>query len=383
MRKMAVGLVLLFSVSLCQIGAHADTQRVTLEIWVDRGCGGEYFVGDMLRVTWRCSHTCEINFWEIEPDGKRRSLNTVPLISAAGEGSRGWTLKDYGYGKRAIYAEATSTLGYGSASAQCEYYVLKKAADIEVKVRDQDGEPIAGVTVTVDGVSAVTDTRGVCTMKEVAFGDHTITVTYGDQQQTSRITIASTQTQYVDFVFTVEKRGSIQVRVFDQKGDPVEDCDVYVDGAKEGRTSQEGELTVSVSEGTHFVEVVWQNVRAQQSVAVVRNQVSFADMTLTIEVETTLAVTVINSEGPIVDASVYLDNIFVGKTDAQGILKTPTTPGAHVVRVEKQEYESGIQSLNLEEGENSTTVVMTQKEASFYSLLSVLGILYLLKRRRH
>jgi hypothetical protein len=358
-------------------------QRVTMTIWVDKGCGGEYFAGEMLTVNWRVSHASEITFWEIEPDGLKRKLG-FPVISPAGEGSRGWTIKEeYGYGRRAIQARADSI--WGIAEAECEFYVVKKAADIEVKVKDQDGEPISGVDIVLDGnLAASTDTMGVCTIPEVEFGEHTITAAFDGEEQSSHIQIASTQKQYVDFVFTVEKRGSINVRVYDQHADPISGADVYVDGFKEGRTSQDGEFTIPVSEGSHFVEVEWQNEKAEKSVTVVRNQTSFVDLTIYFEVETIISVSVTDEKGnAISDATVYLDNMFLGRTDAGGrVAEEKTTPGPHTVRVEKKGYESGTQNITITEGENSITVALAEEKASAGSLLVILGFLYILKRRR-
>lgn len=359
---------------LCTLwAAQVPAQTFTLSIWVDKGCGGKYFVGDMLTVNWNASHSCSIVFLEEEPDGTRRKLTTQAIISGSGEGSRGWTLKDYGYGKRAVYAEATSQ--YGSDTARCEYYVLKRAADIKVIVKDQDGEPIPEVNIMVDDVSvAATNANGVYTIEEVEFGEHTITCVYNDEEQKSRIRIATTQLQSVEFVFTVEKRGSITIKVHNQNGDPLE-ADIYVDGFKEG-VSSDGTLTVSTLEGSHTVKAQFNEYTAQESVTVVRNQTSFADLVITIPVETTLQVTVKDNTGPVADAIVYVDDTFLGRTSPQGVATGAATPGAHVIRVEKQGYPSTVHNITVYEGEN-TALVSIEKEASACGILVIIGILLL------
>lgn len=381
MRKTWLVLVLV-TLALSSSCSPVPAQTFYLSIWVDKGCGGQYFVGEMLTVYWQASHPCTIEFWEIEPNGNKRILENE-AVWTAGKGSLGWTLKDYGYGKRAIYAEGTSI--WGHASAQCDYLVLKKAADIQVKVTDQDKEPIPGAEVLLDGtLVASTDSSGMCTISEVGFGEHTVTVKYAGEEKTNRIQIASTQKQFTEFVFSVVKRGTIQVRVTNQNGEPVKDADVYVDGVKEGKTSSEGTLTVSASEGGHAVEAKWRDAEAQKAVTVVRNQTSFVDLTLTIEVSSTLTVFVRDDSGnAVVDAGVYLDNAPLGKTDARGRLDGgEVTPGSHMVRAEKQGYVSGTQNVDVKEGDNSVTVVVTKEEAAAYGILAVLGLLYVMKRRR-
>ena len=380
MKKSAVLMFLLTAFLLS--ATELPAQRFTLTIWVDKGCGGDYFVGDMLTVHWRVSHNCQIVFWEIEPDGFKRRLHSGPIFAGAGEGSRGWTLKDYGYGKRAIYGEATSI--WGSDADQCEFYVNEKVADIQITVADQDGEAIPGANVSLDSTPITsTNAAGVATLTGVGFGEHLISVRVGEEEQSHQIRIASFQKQYLDFTFTVEKRGSIQVSVFDQDGNPIMDADIYVDGYKEGKTDADGMLTVTVSEGTHFVEARTQQDTVERSVAVERGKLTPIDFTLYVIVETTIEVLVVDSGGmPVVDAGVYTDNVFLGRTDSGGRVLQESTSGFHTLRVEKKGYDSFSQDVILEEGENTITVTLTEeKETPLYGILSLIGILYILKRR--
>jgi len=132
---MAVVLFLIFSLqSVTQVPA----QTFTLDIWIDKGCGGEYHVGDMITVHWEVSHSCQLTLYEKEPDGTRRKVSAAPIITGPGQGSKGWTLGDYGYGKRIIQANATTSL-YGSDSDECEFYVVEKKK--EPQDTDGDGVP--------------------------------------------------------------------------------------------------------------------------------------------------------------------------------------------------------------------------------------------------
>jgi hypothetical protein len=384
-RIVAVVLFLALAASLVPLSSQAfaiSTEPFTITIEVDKGCGGKYFVGDMLTVTWVVSHPCEIDFWEEEPDGVKRRLS-AGVISSAGSGSRGWTLKDYGYGRRVVYAEAVSPFGMGNAS--CEYYVLKKAADIRVEVTDQDGMPLSAVDVLLDAtLIAATDASGSVVIPEAEFGEHTITAKYNDEEQSTRIRIASTQTQFVDFVFTVEKQGSIKIQVVTQKGDPLPDADIYIDGSKEGRTDPEGIFTVTVPAGAHTVEAKWQNQSDEQDVTVINNQMSFADLVITVPVEAILAIRVEDDAGtPLSDANVYVDNVFAGKTDIQGLIQYETVPGAHIVRAEKQGYITSSANVNAGEGQTEAVVVLPQEgNAALSTILVLMGLGYMLMRKR-
>jgi hypothetical protein len=133
-RIMAVVFLLILSF---QYVTHVPAQSFTLDIWIDRGCGGEYHVGDMLRVHWEASHSCQITFYEKEPDGTRRKLSSGPIIAGPGKASKGWTIGDYGYGRRVIQAYGSSL--YGSDDDECEFYVVEDYK--EPQDTDGDGVP--------------------------------------------------------------------------------------------------------------------------------------------------------------------------------------------------------------------------------------------------
>ncbi|MBU6996412.1 MAG: carboxypeptidase regulatory-like domain-containing protein [Theionarchaea archaeon] len=384
-KPVIIVLFLVFAASVVPLYSQAfafSDEPFTITIEVDKGCGGKYFVGDMLTVTWVVSHPCEIDFWEEEPDGVRRKLSSS-IIASAGTASRGWTLKDYGYGRRVIHAEAVSPFGMGNAS--CEYYVLKKAADIRVEVTDQDGMPISAVDVLMDDTYiAATDASGSVVIPEVEFGEHTITAKYDNEEQSTRVRIASTQTQYVDFVFTVEKQGSIKIQVVTQNGDPVADVDIYIDGFKEGHTDPDGVFTVIVPAGAHTVEAKWQNQSDEQHVTVFNNQMSFADLVITVPVEAVLGIRVEDDAGtPLSDANVYVDNVFAGRTDTQGVVQYKTVPGAHTLRAEKQGYITSSSNITAGEGQTDAVLVLDQEgNAALSTILVLVGVGYMLMRKR-
>jgi len=248
-----------------------------LIIWIDRGYSGEYFVGDMLKVHWIASQG-GITFWVKDTDGK--TLDKLGEVSGSGQGSRGWTLKEeYGYGKKSIYAEV------GSNSAECEFYIVRKVANIEVKVRDHNGEPIPEVDVLLDdGFRGKTDSSGIYVIQDVEFGEHVITVEFEEIDDRTRIRVESTETQDVDFSFSLpaDERGTIQVHVFDQDGNPVKECDVYIDEFLKGQTSEEGVFMISASEGSHPVKARWQGEEAEESVIVEKNQTTSVELTIPI-----------------------------------------------------------------------------------------------------
>lgn len=149
--------MVVFLVLCSQSITQVPAQTFTLTVWIERGCGAEYHLGEMLKVHWEASHSCTITIYEEEPDGKKRKLTTQGIIAGAGHGSRGWTIKDYGYGRRVIHATASSE--FGSDSDSCEYYVVQEDEDRDGVPDDQDDCYNPGCTI-VDSRGCPRDSDG-------------------------------------------------------------------------------------------------------------------------------------------------------------------------------------------------------------------------------
>lgn len=286
MNKMMVAV--LFCAFLLPPVTSAPAQKFSLEIWVDKGCGGEYYLDEPLIVHWKAAHPCEITFW-ILIDEERKELTKNPIDVGAGESYREWPLTaEYGYGEKSVYAEAVSSFGWDSAV--CTFFIRKKTADIEVTVKDQHGEPLSGAEVILDTTVIGPTIAGVFTVKEVEFGEHEITVTYEGTTQKYSLNITSTEKQYIGFVFTVEKTGIVKIFVVNENGDPIEGAVVSIDGITKGQTSQEGLVTSTIPEGSHRVDVQWQDSQVGTSVTVQENQT--ISVNLTVETDTDIPPTI-------------------------------------------------------------------------------------------
>jgi hypothetical protein len=122
MNKMMVAV--LFCAFLLPPVTSTPAQKFSLEIWVDKGCGGEYYLDEPLIVHWKAAHPCEITFW-ILIDEERKELTKNPIDVGAGESYREWPLlEEYGYGEKSVYAEAVSSFGWDSAV--CTFFIRKK-----------------------------------------------------------------------------------------------------------------------------------------------------------------------------------------------------------------------------------------------------------------
>lgn len=134
--KKILAICLVF-ISVLWLVTSGATQTFTLKIWIDKGCGAEYHVGEAIEVHWEVSHSCQITFYEIEPDETIRELPAGKINVKAGHDSKRWIIRDYGYGKRKIQVHATSS--FGSDVKECNFYVVEEKK--EPPDRDKDGVP--------------------------------------------------------------------------------------------------------------------------------------------------------------------------------------------------------------------------------------------------
>lgn len=161
-------------------------------------------------------------------------------------------------------------------SSECGY--VEKVADIEVKIVDEEGNPISGANVLLDNTfEGSTDSFGICTIQEVEFGEHTITAEFEGEERISLLHIAATSKQYINFIFP-PPQGSVHIRVFNQKNEPIENAEIYIDESKRGYTLENGAFEASVSEGSHIVEARWQNEKTERRVEVKSNETTSIDL---------------------------------------------------------------------------------------------------------
>ena len=88
---------------------------------------------------------------------------------------------------------------------------------VKIKITDQDGNPISGLTVTIDGSkTSITDSSGIVTFNDISDGEHTLSFTYQGKKQSKKIIIKGTvdtsgETAVLDIVTVEAENGTISV----------------------------------------------------------------------------------------------------------------------------------------------------------------------------
>ena len=135
---------------------------------------------------------------------------------------------------------------------------------------------------------------------------------------------------------------------------PIPGAEVLLDGVSVGLTGADGTLTIAeVTAGPHTIEAHKEGYSPDSATISVPETTSVT-LTLT-RLVYTVVVTVTGSQ--IVGASIYLDDIYVGATDATGTLTiTEVTAGSHTIRAHKDGYEDDSATISVPE---TTSVTLT------------------------
>ena len=83
----------------------------------------------------------------------------------------------------------------------------------------------------------------------------------------------------------------MEIFVTNENGNPIEGAAVSIDGITKGKTSQEGLVTSTVPEGSHRVDVQWDDKQVGTSVTVQKNQI--ISVKLTVETDTNIPPTIL------------------------------------------------------------------------------------------
>ena len=119
------------------------------------------------------------------------------------------------------------------------------------RVLDEEGRPVAGAKVEVDGVSATTDDKGYFELVRVPAGKQSLTIqetARTEAQQNISVEISESPRQDLGAFKVVELPGSVSGSVKDQDGDPVKGAKVVIDDGKGNRvettTDDNGKVNV-------------------------------------------------------------------------------------------------------------------------------------------
>lgn len=314
-KKVTVGVgILIFLISVLPQDISCT---LSCDVWVDKGCGSTYEIGETITIYFEVNTDAYIELWLTFPDGSTS-------LRAQGSICGGVTYNDTGYvgepaGKRTLVLKAWSGAEYDSDT--CTYYGSEPPGSIRV-----ESTP-SGADVYLDQSY---EGKTPLTIRDVSPGSHTLRVIKsGYKEWTKTVTVYSNETTYVNAALQKEL-GSIHV-TSNPSG-----AKVYLDGSYKGTTP----LTIGdVSTGNHTLTLKkngyydWErsyNVSAGETV----------DVYASLE----LKVGYLNVRSNVEGASVYVDGSYKGTIP----LYVGIPVGMHTVTVSANKYYDYTTSVTVE-----------------------------------
>lgn len=155
-----------------------------------------------------------------------------------------------------LLGSGVSHEGIRAVSSEASFVEFKvgRTSIVTVTVLDElTGFPVKGATVYIDAVcKGETSASGSLEISDVKDGSHEIEARYKGSSESKSVTVTQTTTS---FSLSIPVPRTITLTVTDEEtGLPADGIDIYVDDAKKGATTQNGELVIEdILPGRHKV----------------------------------------------------------------------------------------------------------------------------------
>ncbi len=259
----------------------------------------------------------------------------------------------------------TIVTGFENLTGQ---YSLVKNDRLSVRVADSaDVSPIPDAMVTIDGIGVgKTNERGILITSLNRDGEHKIEISAAGYDSESIAKRIGAEELLIDFLLN-RQHTTIFISVFDSSRLPIAGVNVTIDGISKGVTNEYGRLMISnldmvdysVSLSKDGYETAIQTVKPDSETGEVTVELTQQKMSTLITVVDERAVSIQN-------ASVSLDGVQSGSTNANGTFFIRITSGSEgVVTAEKDGYMQNSTVINSET--KNATIILTRDKAAMTS----------------
>ncbi|MGI6359418.1 MAG: PEGA domain-containing protein [Bacillota bacterium] len=263
---------------------------------------------------------------------------------------------------------------FAVTDSSTSFTVTLNAAQYEVtfKVLDDNGEVVSGATIKIDGTEVgTTDAEGQLSLT-LAHGTHQYQVSKAGYVTVVESFDVTDSSDNVNVTLTAAEY-SIIFAVTDENGQAVSGAAVKIDGAEVGTTNAAGQLSLTLTHGTHNYEVnragyhpasgSFQIVAPGESVEVTLNAIPYSVI---------FRVTAADGESAIADATVEItvDGVVhhADRTDSNGLAKFTLTIGdSYAYTVSKEGYLSASRSFAVAD-DQEIHVKLNAEEADRYNV---------------
>jgi gliding motility-associated-like protein len=252
------------------------------------------------------------------------------------------------------YDDFTGTITVGGEDVDETVTMTTETHTVTITVVDENGDPIAGATITINGETYTTDENGQVTL-ELPNGEYDYTVTIdGYEDFTGTITVDG---ENVDETITmITETHTITITVLDENGDPIEGAIVTIDG-EEYVTDENGQVTLELPNGEYDYTVTIDGYDDFTGTITVGGE--DMDETITMTTEThTISITVVDENGdPIEGATVTINGEeYVTDENGQVTLELPNGEYDYTVTIDGYDDFTGTITMGGEDVDEIVTM---------------------------
>jgi hypothetical protein len=127
----------------------------------------------------------------------------------------------------------------GSATAELILDIMK-AGTIMVSIKDQNGQPVGGAELYLDGTLVLSDVQGTCKVPNVNEGPHALKAVKEKSVDVKDVFVEANKTSSVVLTLDMQMVGTLTVSVVDGKGNPIDGASLYINNEVVGITNPKG-----------------------------------------------------------------------------------------------------------------------------------------------
>ena len=244
---------------------------------------------------------------------------------------------------------------------------VAKTGNLQVVVKDEDGNLIEGANVLVNGQSVLSDANGVASFDNLDEGKYDVEITKdGYDKFTASVEVVAGATKQANAILIkAVTTGKLVVTVTDNDGNVITDADVVIDGVTY-KTDTAGLVTLHEMEaGTYSVAVSKDGYISETHTVTIKAKEEVRLGVILDEVDTTgdLVVTVVDTDGNVLTDAVVEINGKTVTTNAEGIANIDDlAEGSYSIKISKDGYEAKSGTIEITAGVINRTTVTLEKE---------------------
>jgi hypothetical protein len=128
-----------------------------------------------------------------------------------------------------------------SGSATAELILdIAKVGTIMVSIKDQNGQPVGGAELYLDGTLVLSDVQGTCKVPNVNEGSHALKAVKEKSVDVKDIFVEANKTSSVVLTLNMQTIGTLAISVVDGKGNPIAGASLYINNEVVGITNPQG-----------------------------------------------------------------------------------------------------------------------------------------------